>query len=92
MLSVRNGMAEFLAGITKTIWRMLMPYKSEAYDLEKLSPEEYRSYNRLQAVIVLLDNLFCIIFVLCITFLAYNLNKWSLMWFYLLPVVAFVSV
>ena len=69
-----------------------MPTTNEEIDLAKPTPEEYKSYNRLQALIVLLDNLFCIIFVLCITFLAYNLNKWSLMWFYLLPVVAFVSV
>lgn len=69
-----------------------MPTTNEEIDLTKLTPEEYKSYNRLQALIVLLDNLFCIIFVLCITFLAYNFNKWSLMWFYLLPVVMFVSV
>ncbi len=60
--------------------------------VENMTPEEYKSYNRLQALIVLLDNLFCIIFVLCITFLSWNMSNWALMWFYLLPVIAFVSV
>ena len=59
--------------------------------VENMTPEEYKSYNRLQALIVLLDNLFCIIFVLCITFLSWHMSKWTLMWFYLLPVIAFVS-
>ena len=60
--------------------------------IEKLTPEEYESYNRLQTKIVILDNLFCIIFVLCITFLVWEMDKWSLMWFYLLPVFAFINV
>ena len=59
--------------------------------VENITPEEYKSYNRLQALIVLLDNLFCIIFVLCITFLSWHMSNWTLMWFYLLPVLAFVS-
>lgn len=60
--------------------------------IKNLTPEEYESYNRLQTKIVIFDNLFCIIFVLCITFLSWQMDKWSLMWFYLLPVIAFVSV
>ena len=60
--------------------------------IKDMTPEQYKSYNRLQALIVLLDNLFCIIFVLCITFLSWHMNNWALMWFYLLPVLAFVSV
>ena len=60
--------------------------------IKDMTPEQYKSYNRLQALIVLLDNLFCIIFVLCITFLSWHMNNWVLMWFYLLPVLAFVSV
>ena len=59
--------------------------------IKDMTPEQYKSYNRLQALIVLLDNLFCIIFVLCITFLSWHMNNWALMWFYLLPVLAFVS-
>ena len=59
--------------------------------IENMTPEQYKSYNRLQALIVLFDNLFCIIFVLCITFLSWHMNRWSLMWFYILPVLAFVS-
>ena len=60
--------------------------------IKNLTPEEYESYNRLQTKIVIFDNLFCIIFVLCITFLSWQMDKWSLMWFCLLPVIAFVSV
>ena len=60
--------------------------------IKNLTPEEYESYNRLQTKIVIFDNLFCIIFVLCITFLAWKMEMWALMWFYLLPVIAFVSV
>ena len=61
-------------------------------DLKNMSPEELHAYNVLQTLIVLLDNLFCIVFVACITFLAWKLNKWALMWFYLLPVFAYVAV
>lgn len=60
--------------------------------IKNLTQEQYESYNRLQTKIVIFDNLFCIIFVLCITFLSWKMNMWSLMWFYLLPVIAFVSV
>ena len=60
--------------------------------IKDMTPEQYKSYNRLQALIVLLDNLFCIIFVLCITFLSWHMSNWALMWFYLLPVLAIVSV
>ena len=63
----------------------------EEIAIDKLTPEEYLSYNRLQTMIVLLDNLFCIVFVLCITFLSWHMSNWALMWFYLLPVLAFVT-
>lgn len=64
----------------------------EDEEFEKMTPEERHSYNVLQTLIVFLDNLFCIIFVLCITFLVLKLDKWSLMWFYLLPVFAYTAV
>ena len=59
---------------------------------ESISKEELHAYNVLQTFIVFLDNLFCIFFVACITFLAWKMNKWSLMWFYLLPVFAYTVV
>ena len=59
---------------------------------ESVSKEELHAYNVLQTFIVFLDNLFCIVFVACITFLAWKMNKWSLMWFYLLPVFAYTVV
>ena len=61
-------------------------------DLKNMSPEELHAYNVLQTTIVLLDNLFCIVFVVCITFLTWKLNRWALMWFYLLPVFAYIEV
>ena len=61
-------------------------------DEEEMTPEERHSYNVLQTLIVFLDNLFCIIFVMCITFLAWKMDKWALMWFYLLPVFAYAAV
>lgn len=57
-----------------------------------LNTEEYKSYNRLQGWLVALDNLFCITFVLCITLMAWKTGNWKLMWFYLMPLMAFVVV
>lgn len=64
----------------------------ENEELEKMSPEERHAYNVMQTLIVFLDNLFCIIFVMCITFLVWKLERWGLMWFYLLPVFAYTAV
>ena len=66
--------------------------ENEHDDYELMSAEERHAYNVVQTLIVFLDNLFCIIFVLCITFLVWKLDKWSLMWFYLLPVFAYTAV
>lgn len=66
--------------------------ENEHDDFDMMSPEERHSYNVLQTLIVFLDNMFCIIFVLCITFLVWKLDRWSLMWFYLLPVFAYTAV
>ena len=60
--------------------------------IETMTPEELHAYNVLQTWIVFLDNLFCIFFVACITFMAYTTGKWQLMWFYLLPVFAYLAV
>ena len=66
--------------------------ESNEINIKDLTPEQYKEYNKLQTKIVVFDNIFCIIFVLCITFLAYQLDNWKLMWFYLLPVIAFSAV
>ena len=60
--------------------------------VDEMTPEEQHAYNVLQIWLVFLDNLFCIFFVACITFLAWKMDKWALMWFYLLPVFAYTAV
>ena len=64
----------------------------ENKNYDEMTPEEQHAYNVLQIWIAFLDNLFCIFFVACITFLAWKMDKWSLMWFYLLPVFAYTAV
>ncbi len=66
--------------------------KLNSDDEQELTPEEYRLYTRLHMWTVILDNLFCTAFVLCITLLAYTTGNWKLMWFYLMPVVAYMAV
>jgi len=61
-------------------------------ELRDMTPEEYHAYNVLQTWIVFLDNLFCISLVAAITLIAYKTGNWKLMWFYLLPVFAFIAV
>ena len=60
--------------------------------LDPMTAEERHSYNVLQTMIVLLDNLFCIFFVGCITWLAYTSGNSKLMWWYLLPLIAYTAV
>ena len=60
--------------------------------VETMTPEELHSYNVLQTLIVFLDNLFCIFFVGCITVLAYKTGDTRLMWWYLLPMIAYAAV
>ena len=60
--------------------------------LDPMTAEERHSYNVLQTMIVLLDNLFCIFFVGCITWLAYTSGNSKLMWWYLLPLIAYAAV
>ena len=55
-----------------------------------LNTEEYKSYNKLQMLVVIADNVFCTAFVLCITALACQTGNWKLMWFYLMPLMAYV--
>ena len=57
-----------------------------------MTPEEFHAYNVLQTWIVFLDNVFCIFFVGCITFMAHTTGKWQLMFFYFLAVWAFMAV
>ena len=64
----------------------------EDEEFKQMTPEERHAYNVMQTLIVFLDNIFCIVFVICITFLVWKLNKWGLMWFYLLPVFAYTAV
>ena len=66
--------------------------ENNAIECTDMTPEEFHAYNVLQTWIVFLDNLFCIFFVACITFMAYKTGKWQLMWFYLLPVFAYLAV
>ena len=61
-------------------------------EIRNMTQEELHAYNVLQTWIVFLDNLFCIALVAAITLLAYTTGNWKLMWFYLLPVFAFVAV
>lgn len=61
-------------------------------NVRDMTPEEFHDYNVLQAWIVCLDNIFCSIFVLCITFITYKTGDWRLMWFYLLPFLAYTVV
>ena len=61
-------------------------------DNDKMTPEELHAYNVLQITIVLLDNLFCIFFVGCITWMAYHTGDTRLMWWYLLPMIAYTCV
>lgn len=61
-------------------------------EIREMTPEEYHAYNVLQVWIVLLDNLFCMALVAGITLMAYTTGNWKLMWFYLLPLIAFVAV
>lgn len=60
--------------------------------IDLMTPEERHAYNVLQTWIVFLDNLFCITFVLCITWLVHRTGNANLMWFYLLPFLAFIFV
>ena len=60
--------------------------------IETMTPEELHAYNVLQTWIVFLDNLFCIFFVGCITWLAYTSGDSKLMWWYLLPLIAYAAV
>ena len=60
--------------------------------INAMTPEERRSYNILQTMIVLLDNLFCIFFVGCITWIVYVSGNTRLMWWYLLPLIAYAAV
>ena len=59
---------------------------------QNLTPEEYKSYNRLQMLVVIADNIFCTAFVLCITALACKTGNYKLMWFYLMPLMAYLIV
>ena len=61
-------------------------------EIKELTPAEQHAYNVLQIWLVFLDNVFCIFFVACITFLTWKLERWGLMWFYLLPVIAYLGV
>ena len=61
-------------------------------DNDKMTQEEMHEYNKLQIWVVFLDNLFCTIFIVCITFLTWKMGNWKLMWFYLLPVLAYSAV
>lgn len=61
-------------------------------EIREMTPEEYHAYNVLQVWIVLLDNLFCMALVAGITLMSYTTGNWKLMWFYLLPLIAFVAV
>lgn len=60
--------------------------------VETMTPEELHSYNVLQTLIVFLDNLFCIFFVGCITWIVYVSGNTRLMWWYLLPMIAYAAV
>ena len=71
--------------------RMIKIIMNEKEEMQ-LNTEEYKSYNRLQMLVVVADNIFCTAFVLCITALACQTGNWKLMWFYLMPLLAFVSV
>lgn len=73
---------------TERMIKIIMNEKEEM----QLNTEEYKSYNRLQMLVVVADNIFCTAFVLCITALACQTGNWKLMWFYLMPLLAFVSV
>ena len=66
--------------------------ENNAVEIPEMTPEEFHAYNVLQTLIVLLDNLYCTIFVVCITFLTWKIGNWKLMWFYLLPVIAYLAV
>jgi len=61
-------------------------------EIREMTPEEFHAYNVLQTWIVFLDNLFCISLVAGITLMAYITGNWKLMWFYFLPVIAFIAV
>ena len=61
-------------------------------ELRDMTPQERHAYNVLQTWIVFLDNLFCISLVAAITLISYKTGNWKLMWFYLLPVFAFIAV
>ena len=71
--------------------RMIKIIMNEKEEMQ-LNTEEYKSYNRLQMLVVIADNIFCTAFVLCITALACQTGNWKLMWFYLMPLLAYVSV
>ncbi len=64
----------------------------ENNETTNMTTEELHAYNVLQIWIVLLDNLFCLALVVGITLMAYTTGNWKLMWFYLLPLIAFVAV
>ena len=59
-------------------------------EIEKLTPEERKAYNALQIWIVVLNSIFCTLFVLCISSLVYTTGNWKLMWFYLMPLMAYL--
>lgn len=66
--------------------------KNEEQEELELSDEQYHDYCRLQNRIVLCDDLFCVMLVLGITLITYQTGNWKLMWFYILPVFAFLAV
>ena len=68
-----------------------MPKNEEQEELE-LTDEQYHDYCRMQNRIVLCDDIFCVALVVGITLMAWKTGNWKLMWFYLLPVFAFVAV
>ena len=57
----------------------------------ELSDEQYKAYCRLQNRVVIMDAIFCTLFVLCITLIVYTTGNWKLMWFYLLPLFTYVA-
>lgn len=68
-----------------------MPKNEEQEELE-LTDEQYHDYCRMQNRIVLCDDIVCVALVVGITMMAWKTGNWKLMWFYLLPVFAFVAV
>lgn len=44
-----------------------------------------------EIVCTVMSLLFCIVFVLCITYCAVKFSEWKLMWFYLLAVLCYMG-